>query len=659
MAGFLTPTIGDIGSAPGGFSAPVDTTVGDLLTNVGSLISMGVTGRKEEGGTQTKRDRELLKPIAQKALGLTESFRSGKLTNLEYKTRLNQLFSESLSTLPDKSNEIKRLFSSITGEEYGEELPSIEQGTQQAILEFVMNPDNPEGNQILLESIVVDKNGNIDPELTKAKIFENIAQLQADKARVARLGRELEALKTEENIKELVQESEVEGFVARAHKRVSDAVEGILKTVAKNPNIIEGRESAITQLMSLRTQYLTQFEQLALEAGILDNIQNKFNGGLNVVVSSIDNTIKFLEQAREEDINKLKALDARDNLILAEVFRKLGIPQTLRSSEYTEAMLVNAMTKEINQIPSEFRKILETSGDTPADKLLGDEERIDLNGDPTEKVQEVSRNMSKDEKVETVVKSSRRFLNIDKDLIKNPKLKRQAVEEFIVATEVINNLGLPISEDTFDTIYNSEFIEKFELYKKTGGAEADILEKAVTKNLSKILAQRTVAANVKVKSFFKDTLPNLNIVFNGEKFIIDIDESLVSSEVEQNFLKALEKTGNELSIDGIRRFSKEFPLEAASFGLDVFDQGFEELQRELRFLNKIVGFTKRLPENIFETVFGNKQQSKGITVLPDSEEEALKIYRQLPNGAKYRVKMKNGQTIVLEKGNEQSLISTP
>jgi hypothetical protein len=74
LVGILAPQLNDIGAASGGVGATVDTSVGDLFSNIGGIISMaGRGGTSASPATQQDRDNAAIADNVKEALRIEGS----------------------------------------------------------------------------------------------------------------------------------------------------------------------------------------------------------------------------------------------------------------------------------------------------------------------------------------------------------------------------------------------------------------------------------------------------------------------------------------------------------------------------------------------------------------------------------------------------------
>jgi hypothetical protein len=645
MVGVLAPTIDEARGVQSAAGAQVDNTIGDALVGIARGLDSAFSGRG--GGsspTQTDRDREALRPFVERALEIQKRREAG-MAPAEAEARQRRNFNEALSVLPDKADLVRSTIGNITGEVFAEPAKDLPTEERNALIGILTDPANPVGQAIFAESYSVDSVGNFDPEATVLKARERWFNWNARLARVEQLKLLKEEADLGSQVVQLNQQAGVEQFMAEATADAQAAVEGLIKAF---PSVLETggtpltRETLVTELTALKAQYRNRSLQLATEAGILDNIQKTFTGGLDTVTLPIDNVIAFINRLTEQDVKVFEGLDAQSKVILLQALQGAGIAATgdVLKSEFFANTFLGAVRSDVSRVIQDVQKNFEAFQTTPVDETLG-ADAVDDNGDPTPELSSFTNGLSNKEAVAQVRASVAQFKALDSVAEMTPESLRVGVNEFVIAAETMNNRGAAIAEDTFDQIYDSRFFNVFNLVDITGGPEVTALENAVVGNLTKILVQRKLAAEVAIRSVGVN-FPSLSIVFDGDKFTTEFSGE-PKTDNESRLQRLLKAESLPVSMEGIRQFAKRDRARAIDLGLVPL---LNEIDDQFRFLNKVVGVAGKFSDEMKEKILpSNKLQS--VPQIASTEE-----WSSLEEGAEYEVQYEDGTVRRFIKGEE-------
>lgn len=655
MAGVLAPEIGDIG-APGPVRVPQgDTSIGNFLGDMSSIFDAALKDSGGEGGnkpTQTDRDREGLSGVAEQVARITQQRNSGDLSPEEATVRLRKLRMGAEVAFPDKTGDLNNIFGTITGEENSAVLEDPFVTYANARVGAASKGDDPILQDMLASSITYDNFGQVDPAATRSKFLAKDAQRTAFLAQNQVTKENTERLKSQGAFDDAAQEQAVEPFMVAALQASQDVLSPILETFkqgAQGPIDVANVTIAIEQKIG---QLKNEFTQRAAQAGILDNFEAKFSGGMDKALAPLINFKNFLASIGTERASAINNLDTEQRIAIAGVFEANGIPFVTNpeSLAFFSQTIVGENLKGIRQSVEDIKEkgnvtrpryvfdAVTQSGGTVHDTETGGvtaQAKESMKALPPEKAKsEVKRGLAAFQGWSSIGSPT-------------PEHTTFAVDGFVEAAEVMNQRGVPVAEDTFDTVYNADFWRDYNLIQALGTENATRMEQAAATSLRTILSNKEVETTHFITTSYGTTLPNLTVEFDGTKWGVVLS---AATNNEKAITKALDANGlphtgeGLLELDRILKNPANTQITNNKFGegpqvtsltgfkLSIDDSQFRRVIDSVAYMNKIVANVNKLPQEVRDA---NLPTPKDRVIRVSSEEE----FKRLKKGDRYVVDM--------------------
>lgn len=671
MAGIFSPQLSEASGA-GSLGRPfVDESAGNAMASAGRLLqgvaSIASDGSDEQTLTQTDRDRAALRPFVVKMEKLEQQWKSGNISSSVYSAKRNHLFNSAITVLPDNVSDIRNAFGSITGDDFSQESPDPEAEFDAMIMNWATDPDNPAGNLAFLEAYTTDKSGGVDRDATFAALRESFYRERADQAQLLKLRQRKESLALSGEVAELAQDNSTDEFIARGSKKVREGLSGMIDAYpavfpqhsgsGQSVSVFD-REKAISGLTQLRAAYADKFHAEATTAGILDNIQNKYDDGIATMLRPIDNAIAVLTRMTKEQEDTLKGMDTQATLTYMQLLKQAGVvvTESQLNSDFVTNSLLAPLSGEVQEVGRRAAKVMQTLVPTELDRTIPLDERVGLNGQPSEALSQSVSNLSVDDARTQAKKSIGIFKNITMMPELTDRVVEQAVGSMVSALEVLNQAGAPMSFDSFNQVFDKEFFEAYTAVDLKGGRSVTDLNENLSGYLTRLLVERETAADVALQGVdFSGTFSDFSVEFNGSRY--SVESTGVVTDYGQQVNRALKKKGLPRTFEGLKSLISEDYDNAVVLGVTTFVKTMEE---QLKYLNKITDTVDRLPDEVSDTVLQRNEelpQETPQTAQQDSELPTISSMEELDSledGQSYLLVLPDGSTMQFTRGQERS-----
>jgi hypothetical protein len=169
-----------------------------------------------------------------------------------------------------------------------------------------------------------------------------------------------------------------------------------------------------------------------------------------------------------------------------------------------------------------------------------------------------------------------------------------------MVTASINTSKQPITEATFDKVYGPKFFSTYGDITRHGDATAANFTSAVAINLGRVFEQRLGQANLLIANDFENLLPNLGLAFDGEKVVAVLETDKNSTPTGKALATLLKKNKLPATLEGIKELARIDPFnptfDQLNVGLFSGRGQLSSIEQEMRYLNKVVGTVRKLPD---------------------------------------------------------------
>ncbi len=602
MAGFLAPTLSDIAPAPIAPAPRADTSIGDAFSGLGSLINLVGRGTGGTTATETQQDRDdrILRPTFDSFRVLLAQRDSGDLTPSRFEALKTGLISSAIAANPSQRVDIVEGLSVLAGEPVGvveESVAGIDRTNRNEWLTTVI------GSTIASIAVgnSIDEEGNLDAEALDLAVDTAYRAFLLDAADAKQIELSVNKAKLRldyDNIKE------AEWISPLLSAQTKTAGEAIHSSISAFLNDTSGRsDDAISALVGLEAQkghWINIFTLQAGDRGILD--EASYKAGLGLIEQQFDTQISFLQEVVDSEAALTTVMQNRSDRAMITVLTNAGIPATEESIKLYSIILMEKNVKEIGSLAMATTPPVITS---PTFVPTASEP-----GSPTVYTEEFSREaatLTEELQIHDVTvgieywKGGRHFP--DKNM-KDVDQRGGLVTKLGQALGVLNVTGDPISESTFDKVYDPDFINQYRRITKFDDETARTLENVVKLNLMTTLDKRRTFTETNIENRLGSDFPGVVMRFDGEKFIINYGSGRATSVPQLKLFGIFDRHG----------------VPRTSEGVTTLLEGTQELSRdeirdlrvvqgvsddEISYLNKIVGTINMFPEFSEESLPGS------------------------------------------------------
>lgn len=613
MAGFLAPTIPDIGPAPRAPVAPADTSIGDAFSGVASIVNL--VGRSVGGTTtetQQDRDDRILRPTFDRFRALLAQRDSGDLTPAQFAARKSALISSSIAANPSQRSRIVDGLSVLAGEPVG-----VVEQTTEGILNDNRNVwlATPIGaaSAVLAVSESLDAEGNLDARAFDLALNKVYNASLFEEAGAAQMQNEVEKAKLTLEYNNIKQDQFIDPLLSDQSIKAAAIIEAHLSVFMKDTSgTSDDAVIAVAGLEKIKSEWRSNFTVDAASRGILD--ESSYTTGLAVIMKQFDDQIAYLQRIADSEAAQLTI---RENRQTAAVIRILNEGGLLADEPTRQAFsIINLENNLVNveQIALAMRKFAISSA--PLAPTASDPGTVSVY---TDAFSVEAANLSEELQIMDVTtgieywKGGQSFKDED---IKNEDQRGMLVTNLGRALGVLNTTGDPISESTFDKVYDPAFVNQYKRITKFNDETARILENVVRTNLGTTLDKRREFTKTNIRNRLGDNFPGVTMKFDGEKFVIDYGTGRGTTLPQRRLFDVLDRNGLPRTSEGIKTLlSGTQQLDKDELRAVQVVQGVAS--DEIDYLNKIVGTINLFPE-FSETALPSATEfgEEGVRVSP-------------------------------------------
>jgi hypothetical protein len=632
LVGILAPQLNDIGAASGGVGATVDTSVGDLFSNIGGIISMaGRGGTSASPATQQDRDNAAIADNVKEALRIEGLHSSGAMGGNQRDALIRINFLDAVAAVPSDTTNIATTLSAIHGKDINVPESDLEAEHDTVVAKFYS--EDPRGIALYPSTVVPDENGDIDLVKSKRKadlVFQDFANQDA-KDQV--LSDELARLKLSGDITQEKQKLAIEPFILDNTVRAIATVNGlgtIFDMSVETPDV--DVSTMLAGLIAEKNKFAQSLAVRAAAIGIADN-PNLYNP--KPILEAFEGPIRFLTFLQTQPGVLDKAQQSRASLRVGQLITEVGGAATPRGIEFASEHINANKSAEIVDASFEWLKM------TPKKSTLSHSTEALPKGanepstiSPT--FSEQAARLPEFEQIEHVKFNLEGFYLSEGYEGNDPGVRAEGVELFTRAVGIMQATGKDITETTFSQTYRPQFIELFTEMTAVDDDLSTKFKNVVSEHLSTVLSQQNVTKDFLVSNNFSD-YKDLKIKFNGEKYVLDLGTSkgqglgLDTKEVVMKNL--LKKHGLPVSIEGLTSLIR---IPASQIGLGAGNPqeiaAIGDARRMVRilkpqqeFLNKVLGVGEALNQVISPTIpdFAEEEEPIHVTNAEDMAKVAI------------------------------------
>ncbi|MHA2084304.1 MAG: hypothetical protein ACXABD_11155 [Candidatus Thorarchaeota archaeon] len=599
MAGILSPQLSEIGPAPGGVSHRPDTSTGDLLSNVGSVldtVSRSFQSLSSSGPTQKDRDNATLQPFAAKIARL-EGQRE-QLGESRFNSMLNAEFKSFAVNNPILTPQARTNVQDITGVSVGDEEFNVVNEQQDAVVSFL---DTSRGQLALFSVVGKAKNpetGEFDPDTAFVLLAREAALAASDSAELDAINlqtQKMQGVDTQRELflKEVVDKKNLD-FGDKAQRTVSGFVQAAIDSGAKLDN-------APAMLAGLR-QNRTALELEILADARQGGFQNHPDFDINDALAPYDSMISMIENLGTDAVAAFETMQAMDSIEVAKVINDITKIPLGSNRDYVnyfsqelldldtsnlsigalglDATALREAARGVSLFPGTAIPVTPTSGPVPESHT-------------TDEATLAARSLTEDERKNEVRVNIATFGSYVSSHTGGENFRATAVESFGMAAAAINTSATPLAVGTFDKVYDAKFFNTYKTITDFGDSTGANLQSAVTANLATVFEQRLGLANVQITNNFSEAFPEMGLTFQGGKVSVDLG---IKKGTASKFLsQSLKRHSLPNDLSGLRRLAILEPNNPAFLPFSEA-RGITSVVNEVAYLNKIVGVVKRLPD---------------------------------------------------------------
>jgi hypothetical protein len=662
LAGILAPQLNEVGAAPGGPAPVVDTSVGDLLSNVGSILgAVSRTGTQGPTATQADRDDAALRPAFDDMQTLVQQRDSGDLTPAAFTVKTRALSRETLANYPHLRETIVKGFGAIAGEEVAPISPDVAGSLADNVLNNLSK--DSEGTARLGEAMRYRPDGTFDNQATLTAMQALWGEIQGKRFRAADNKAKVEALRNAQAFNDLEQAAMIDPLINDMSLIAGTAIQKLTENFFNSgaPSAADAVD-VINGLTQTRAQYLQIFTQQAAENGILD--EESFRASLDRVMAPFDRQIEALTVLAASPEKLTNILVKENQKMMIEFLNANGLFAGPEAERLLTLNMFPAAVGDLKVNIPHMRNLLKNS----ATKIATEGEVTTVeDGALTEAAVATVNSLSQQDRINDIkgnIEGWEAIASVPDEALAIPDNRKFLVTKFSLATGIIDTTGAPVTEETFDKIYPPNIVKQ---YNRVVAFDDDIaagMRETVKRNLSNILDRRTNVVNAIITNDFQTAFPSMSVKWNGSAFSLELSGT-VSTKQERSLINALDTLKLPLTLEGIEELGKAVRREqigVAPSGLDPKDvrnfestainihlDSFTKLKDGVRFLNKVVKTTSLFPEDVSTDVLPSKVGTTSSVVIVNSFEEV----KALTAGTKYLIKGMDRSSEPFIRGSER------
>jgi len=593
MAGILAPKLSEIDAAPGGVASRPDTSIANLISNVGGVFSAGLRGGGGEGGdTQQDRDNALIRPFVENARRIEALIESGDVSAAEGRARQNANRLEAISVLPSDVKNINEVLSSTVGRDLEVQVLDPEAERIKSRSEFYS--EDARGKAlfpiIMAQSVV---NGTLDEERLGELMELQFQVAQNRDAELATLKIRREILEEENKLDSAESIAQRDDFFKRELADSRLGVEG-LGIIAR----LEGRGGGtVEELTDMRAILSNQRD--ARRSNIISNAvgigladEPGFDDSVDVLLAPYDQTLSILDTliSRPAELAKLRQAVQEDKL--TEAFSRFGILFNKETSAFlTNQILLQQDAEKKKELVNVVNGLSKGGTFISLPGAIGPQPDPDtLSPVISPEFSAAASTLSDAEQRELVkfnVGSVYTATGLD---LSNPEIRPELVQNWTAGLGVMMSQGKDISESTFDKTFRpGEFLD---LYTEISGVDDDLgaqFKEVSKQTLARVASETRTRLGFVTSTIFSEDYPGLQISSKGE-----IKFTGAATPREQEMKALLRKRGLPNSLDGVKALANlkaekigDLQLPEEVFAIRAAQSIITNLGDDLKYLTKI------------------------------------------------------------------------
>jgi hypothetical protein len=654
LAGFLAPRLNEIAAAPGAGAAPADTSIGDLLSNVGSIFdAVGRSARNTGSGpTQKDRDNKTLQPFAADIAHL-EALRPS-IGESQFQSRVRAKFQEFGVNNPVLIGAARESVLGITGVEVGVEEFNAFDAQQDAVAAFAQTPRGQLALFSILPNAKNPETGELDSDIAFAMLAQSAAAAAQDDAQLDAINLQLQKMQGLSAQRELFLKDVVDErnnfYLGRAQETASGFALSAIESGAK----LTDATAFLTGLRQNRAALAQEIVRDAARGGFQNHPDFSVDNALapyDILIDMVDGMGKDAVQAFA-NVQALEATEAArivsgilgvplgTNRDVMAYFGQVMVDDNVKKLREGVVGLDKTKMKEAARGESLFpQTAVATTPDTPP--VVG--------SDATDEATATARGLNDEERVNEVKVGMATFgTYLPNGHGGNENFRAVAVESFGRAAAAMNTSEQPVAGATFDKVYDNKFFTTYNDITRHGDGTAANLQSAVTKNLATVFEQRYGLAMIRLANDFSAEFPEIGLKFNGKE--IEVDFSGTKAGKNKFLAETLQRKNLPFTLEGLRRLAILEPNNPAFLAFSE-TRGITSIIKEVKFLNKIIGTVNRLPDlapHIIPAIEERVNNTGAAKLIINSREE----YDPLDNGTVYWLRDSEGNLHRKVKGEE-------
>lgn len=650
MAGFLAPQINEIGAAPIGASAPPDTSVGDLLSNVGSAFdAFGRESRRGGTATQSDRDDAALRPFFNKLSTIVQMRDSGAMPPNVATIKIRSLLTTTLANFSHLRSTILEGAGFIAGEEFNFTAPDIANEIIVADTKFVL--EDQEGRGRLKEAMVWNEDDSLNAKDTQLAISALVGEIKSSRSSAALRKSEIERLREERRFDNEMQAEKIDPILADMAFIAGRGLAGLTESFFASPDrsAVDAAEILIG-LRQTKAEYEQIFNEKAGEEGVLD--EERFRAGLAQTLKPFDNMIEAFIQIASNPQLLNQIGEAKDRIELRKFANSVGSPLT---QEFERLLALRFLANATGEIEVKLKDFSTRLKRTAVGEKVG-EDIVDETGSLTPEARGVVDRFTDTELKKDIRTSLDAWDTIgsvsDKDL-EDDDARRFFVTKFSIASDIINTTGVTIDEAVFDRMYPGSFFKQFNRITDFDDDISGQLKASVEKSFTNILSRRKVFVEAVIANSFSRDFPSMGLEWNGSGYVLSLGrKGLPKTNAEKNLFQALTTLTLPFTLEGVEELGRLVRRQQLGLGETELDPGFVrtfnlstinvnqtvflKLKDSVRFLNKVVSVALVFPEEISSEILPSRVTIGDTTAVV--EIDTIEDIVGMDSGTVYRIK---------------------
>lgn len=617
MAGFLAPTITEIAAAPSAPAVRQDTSIGDLLGNIGGIVSSlsrGTTTTTTQ--TQSDRDTATATPFVVEAQRIEALRATGKLSanQIDALIRKNKL--EAVTAFSGRSENIIKSLASVHGEDIDVKEVDLVGAFDAAMVKFFA--EDPRGQTLAPSIIVPDKRGGINKEATRLKGIVVYEAFLAQSGKDQQAAEELARLKTQSGIRDEELKLVVDPFIAENTAAALSIIAGLGNVLDLTPesNVIDVA-TLIQEAKTARNQFALQLAARAATRG-LTNEPTLYNP--EDILKLFDGPIALLTDLQGQPEKIALMQQSQSDVQMGATIAAAGVALTPESRAYFSSIQLDARRTELTKAAMDWILFV-----TPP--TVEGLQSLPTEADPTSVFDpaftSAAAKLPEFRQIEVARNGIEGFYLAEISELNGPAIRETATEQLTRGMGVMLASGRDVPVATFDQTFRPEFTHMFLAMTDTDDELSLKFTGVVKEFLATVVDQQVTQARFLVSNNFSAEYKNLKVAFNGESWTLDFGketgQGLGIDNREVLLKNLLKKQGLPVSMEGLISLvstptSRLGPFtDAAQLSLLVGDarRMVRILKPSIDYLNKIFDVNKRLGTAVQDSLVG----------IPDFAEE--------------------------------------